>query len=388
MRLPSSRLFAVLSLGLLLPVGCGKFFVDPNGVGGTSTCSTNCIYIANSGTDDVAAFAATNPLSVVSSVNASFGEIPTAMAVSPNNAYLYVASASGAEISLFNIQDGGSLGTETPEVTAITPYALAVDTTSTYLLAAGLAVSSSCTSGLQVGLYVYTIGTDGAITNTSVTPAGGPCGSTTAGYPLGIAVSPSDGYIFVAAGTNGIVGYTFSGGVATPEAYLSCTVGGTGCALTGDTSVSGVVVDPNSAYVFASATGSPDGGVAQFGIPVTTAPALTLKGAIQDLGGAFAAITTSSSYVYATALNTGQVYGFSYTSGGLTALSGSPYSPSVGSSGTVGIAATSGFVFTINSDSGGNLQEFTVGSGGVLNAIGTGSTSSGTYAPVALAVTQ
>jgi hypothetical protein len=60
----------------------------------------------------------------------------------------------------------------------------------------------------------------------------------------------------------------------------------------------------------------------------------------------------------------------------------------VGSSGTVGIAATSGFVFTINSDSGGNLQEFTVGSGGVLNAIGTGSTSSGTYAPVALAVTQ
>jgi hypothetical protein len=149
-----------------------------------------------------------------------------------------------------------------------------------------------------------------------------------------------------------------------------------------------VVVDPNSAYVFAAASGSPDGGVAQFAIPASTASVLPLAGTIQDSGGAFEAITTSSSYIYATALNTGQVYGFSYTSGGLTALSGSPYSPSTASSGTVGIAATSGFVFTINSTDGGNLQEFTIGGGGVLNAVGTGSTSSGTYAPVALAVTN
>jgi len=97
----------------------------------------------------------------------------------------------------------------------------------------------------------------------------------------------------------------------------------------------------------------------------------------------------SGNYVYVSDRTTGNIYGFSYSSTALTALSGSPYSPSSASQGTIGmvIDSSSTYLLTINSQSGPNLQAFSIGTGGALTATSTGTTSSGSYYPIALAVT-
>jgi 6-phosphogluconolactonase (cycloisomerase 2 family) len=392
-KLPS-RLLAIASLsGLLLLASCGKFFVDENSPTGGTTCTTNCIYIGNyvpgsATSSDVAAFALVNPLTYVSATNVSLGDNPSAMVVNPANSYLYVASEDDAESNIyyFALESGGALGSVATALEAIPIYigSMAIDSTGTDLIVAGAVVSASCTTGYSAAVLIYQIGTDGVLGSTATTTyeTTNACITASAVEQKAIAVAPNNNAFFVSFGSYGILSFqlTASTGVASP--------GSTYIAAPSDTSFNGAAVDSTSAYLFASASGT-SGGVYAFTIDPTTF-ALTQLGTPQTSSTDLYPIVVDASnkYVYAADNGNSEVYGYTFGSAGLSAIAGSPFSPSSTATGTLGMVTQGGYVVTTN-ETGPNIQEFTIGSTGALSAASTATTGSATsYYPTAIAITK
>jgi 6-phosphogluconolactonase (cycloisomerase 2 family) len=374
-------LLAVSFSSLFLLTSCGQFFIPQNG-GGGATC-TDCVYIANSGTEDVSQFAVGKTLTVVSGTNVSVGAVPSSVAVSPTDPYVYVGSVSGG-ILLFPIETGGALGTVTTASDATGPYAMTVDPTGDWLITASLDVNgtgTNCSTGdVPYQLSIFQISDGGALSTTPGTLLSTICGST-AVPPTGIAISPNGKYIFMSIGTQGVLAYTFdtSSGIATSVS--------TPIVSSSTTSYNSVAVDPTSTYLFVASSGSA-GGLSEYNISTAQKVGST-QSPIDSFYAVAVPSAASGNYVYVSDRTTGNIYGFSYSSTALTALSGSPYSPSSASQGTIGmvIDSSSTYLLTINSQSGPNLQAFSIGTGGALTATSTGTTSSGSYYPIALAVT-
>lgn len=384
MTLSPRRLIAVLSLsGLCLLASCGKFFVDENGGGGSTTCSSNCVYVGNynstAADSDVAAFAAVNPLAIVSNVNIALGDNPVSMVVDPTNTYLYSASADGVIYS-FPIQDGGSLGTIATAVpeTGIAFSAITIDPSGAYLLGIGtVASSTTCASTGYAVVAVFPVQAGGTLGDTPSIYSGG---DSICVRPTAVVVAADNSNVFVALGDLGIQGFTLDTNAGT------ITAGHVVHGIT-NTNFNGLAVDSQSQYLFATASGTA-GGVYEYKVSN-----LGIVGTGQDVGTTFYPIVVdhSNTYVYAADNNNGNVYGYTFSSGGLTAISGSPFAPSSSSNGTPGMVTDSSgqFVLTINNINGPNLQEFTIGSGGVLAASSTGTTGSASgYAPATIAITQ
>jgi 6-phosphogluconolactonase (cycloisomerase 2 family) len=386
MTFSPKRLLAFASLSsLFLLASCGKFFVDENGSSTGTTCTTNCIYIGNydsSGSEsDVAAFAAVNPLTVVSSTNVSLGDNPTSMVVNPANTYLFSASSDTGAIFAFAIQSGGTLGGVTTALSAteIPIRAITVDPSGNYLLAAEEVTepTTTCASGIATAVQVFSGVATGTLTAVGTTSTNLPCGT-----PTSIAVSPNGDYIFVGLGTGGLEEYQYDASTGAITEPASATVAG----ITG-TNFNGVAVDSQSKYLFASASGTA-GGAYAFTIGATS---LTPAGSVQNSGQSLYPIVVdaSNTYVYAADSNNGEVYGYTFGTSGLTGISGSPFSPSATSSGTLGMVTNGSFVITANSTSGPNIQEFKIGSGGALTASSTGTTGSASgYEPLTIATTH
>jgi 6-phosphogluconolactonase (cycloisomerase 2 family) len=387
-----SRLFAIASLsGLCLLASCGKFFVPENGGTGGTTCSTNCIFIGNYDTTaadaDVADFAAVDPLEYVMATNVTLGDNPVSMAVTPSNDTLYVASADG-NIYYYTIESGGSLEGVAAATTTnpVLLNAIAIDPTGAFLVAVGEEDSTTCTAGaatIEIFSIPASTSTSGALTLVSTTQLNA-CGAATA-----VAFAPDDNSVFVALGTLGIQGFAFSV-VNSTDATITIPNAGYAVGSNADIKYNGLVVDSKSAYLFASASGT-DGGAYSYTINAS-AGTLTTAGSVQDSGGALypIAIDGTSTYVYTADINTGGVYGYTFGASGLTAIAGSPFSPSSTSSSTYGLATDSGgkYVFTVSED-GPNLQEYTIGTSGALTASSTGTTGSLTsYYPVTIALTH
>jgi 6-phosphogluconolactonase (cycloisomerase 2 family) len=378
-------LLVVVSLGLLLPAGCGKFFVDPNGINGTTTCTNNCVYVANNGNDDIAAFAATNPLSLVSSVNVGISDVAITMAVTPDNQFLFAGSSLG-NIYMLPVQSGGSLGSPTTaaSVSGAEVRAITVDPAGANLLAAvaiPITPTTSCSGGFIGVLNVYTISSSGGLTLVGTQATSGPCGT-----PTSIAVSPNGNFAFMGLGATGVEGFTYvsSTGVATEQNGLSI-LGST------TTEFNGVAIDTDSTYLFVTASGT-SGGITEYLIKVSgTTYSLQQEGSTEDSGGALYPVVVDpmAANVYAGDFANGEVYGYSYGSTGLTAISGSPFSPSSSTTGMNGMAIDSSgsFVFTVN-QTGPNLQEFAIGTSGGLTASSASTTSTGTYTPESIALTH
>src|SRR6185437_1044689 len=135
-----SRIAAVLlplSVALCL-AGCGKFFIDTNGGGGGGGTSTgNYFYVANTSmTASVAGFSiGTTGITNTSNSPYTLGVAPTAMTVTPNRNYIYVATqgaifgysvGSNGALSLLN--GGNAL------ITNIFPTTLGVDPSGNWLI--------------------------------------------------------------------------------------------------------------------------------------------------------------------------------------------------------------------------------------------------------------
>lgn len=363
--------------GLLFLSGCGKFFVDENGGGGTTTCTNNCIYVGNGTADDIAAFAAVNPLTVVSSTNVGLSDEPTAMVVTPNDTLLFVASAATGAIFALPIQSGGALGTPTTASagTTIPVEAITVDRTGSFLLAAQEQTNATCASGFETAVEIFSIATGGVLTETYVTPSA----LIVCGVPTSIAISPNSVYAFVGLQGGGIAQYAYTTGTFTNTTPVTF-------AVPAATQVNALAIDPTSTYVFAAESGT-SGGLAQLKIATG---GLTQVAISSSSTAVFqVAVDPSSTYVYAGDNNTGDIYGYSYAATGLTAISGSPFAPSAAANTINGLAVDSSGSFVISIyGSGPNLQEFMIGTGGALTANSTGTTGSTTYTPQSLALSH
>ena len=113
-RRGSGDWWAVVAVVLLLPIftGCGNFFPPINGGGGSGGGTTaNRVYIANQAANSIGAFAiGTGTLAAVNNSPLATSYKPFSMVVTPNNALLYVGSATGG-IFVYFINSDGSLTT-------------------------------------------------------------------------------------------------------------------------------------------------------------------------------------------------------------------------------------------------------------------------------------
>jgi hypothetical protein len=263
----------LLLVGIPLLAGC-KGFWNPVSSSSSGTGATGSVfYVLNQLTSQLAAYSIVKgTLTPLTGSPFTLASGPYAIAVAPNNAFLYVSTATG--IYLYTIGTGGvpTLQSSTAISNDNAANAIAVDSTDSWLLDA---------SGAG---YLYAIpinSANGTLSNNATVPPVALSGTA----PQKMAISPDNKYVFVAMGNAGTAVVPFTASNADPlPATVTTVIAVKG---TGGAAVS-VAVDP------------------------TATPRLFYIGEV--------AVTSGSS-------NTGGLRAFSYSSlsSTLTEISGSPY---------------------------------------------------------------
>lgn len=339
----SGRWARLLLLGVPLLAGCKGFWNPPSSSGGGTGATGSVFYVLNQQTSQLAAYSIVKgALTPLTGSPYTLPSGPYAIAVAPNNAFLYVGTATG--IYLYTIATGGvpSLQSSTPISSDTAAAALQVDSTGFWLLDA---------SGAGY-LYAIPINSANGTLSTTATVRQVALGSATAQQ---MAISPDNKYVFVALGDGGTAVVPFTAANADPLPSAVSTVipvKGTGGAA------NSVAVDP-------SAT-----------------PRLFYIGEV--------AVTSGST-------NTGGLRAFNYSSlssGAPTEVAGSPY-PSGGLAPdsilpTPYSAAPGAYIYvanrTVSNSTTGNITGFALTSTGTTYSLTqlANTASTGTY-PVSLA---
>ena len=248
MRIGKSPIIVLAAMSLL--AGCKNFWqLIPIGGGGcTSNCTTvssGVFYVLNSnaGQAEIAGYSIVkSTLTALTGSPYSLPSGPYAIAVAPNNSFLYVSTQSG--IFLYTVGAGGelALASSTPISKDFTAYSMQVDATNSWLLEA---------SGAGY-LYAYPIDpasgkTTGAVQSVSL------AGIT----PRQLAISPDNSNVFVALGGSGTEAIPFTATSADPLpkiAGIPITVKAVGSAAIS------VAVDPANQLFYIGETSGTAGG--------------------------------------------------------------------------------------------------------------------------------
>jgi 6-phosphogluconolactonase (cycloisomerase 2 family) len=349
---PLRRLLPALLIPALALAGCGKFFppLTSTGTGtgsgsGTGTSSFgDFLYVGNLGTNPltIAGFSLANgALTVPSGFPVQVTLEPTALAVTPNDDYLYAGSVAGG-IYVFSISSGGNLTLANggaPVATGVEPSVLRVDPTGNFLLGADAFAGEA---------YVFQIGSGGSLNSLSSSIV--PLNASTPATDLEI--SPSGSLVFVSCGTAGIYTLSFN----TSTGALAQVNGVLNPKQSGDADY-GMAVTPNGTYLLAAETGissvrvfsiSPSGGLNEAsGSPVKT-----------GTGPDAVLIDSTGSYVYVTNRTDGTISGFGISAtGALTPVTGSPFSTGKLPSAMVE-DKTDAYIAVLNSGGNPDLQVF------------------------------
>jgi 6-phosphogluconolactonase len=310
--LKARYLYFLCMTGLLGVSSCGQFFPPPCKTNCTPTNSGDYIYVANSATaaSSVAGFtiagAALNNLA-----NSPFATAlpPNALAVTPRNTFLYVASISGG-IYAYTINTNGTItvaNSGSPVATGVSPITMKVDPTGQWLIAADLSPSA----------YVFGINSStGALTTQ------GNALALDKGATSNLYITPNGQFVFISLGVGGVDILTLNTttGVLTKLNQILNPTASTNADL-------GLGSDPNSTYLFVTETGI--NSVRVFNINTTGSSVLTevaTSPTKTGLGPSQVLVTTDGSYVYVANRTDGTISGFTLAANGsLTALSGSPY---------------------------------------------------------------
>ena len=366
--------------GVVALTGCGKFFPPlTSGGGGGGTNSGDYLYVGNQGTNPltIAGFSiASAALSDISGSPFSVSPEPTAIAVTPNNAYLYMGSAGGG-IYVYTIGSNGalSIGNSGAAVeTGVEPSVLRVDSTGTYLLGA---------DSLSGEAYVFQIGSGGVLTalSTSVVTL------NTSTPANDLEITPSDDYVYVSCGTAGIYTLSFDssiGALAQVNSVLTPK-------QNGDADF-GMAIAPSGNYLFAAETGI--GAVRVFSISATNATLSEVTGSPYKTatGPNGVLVDSTGSYVYVTNRTEGTISGFTISSTGtLTAITGSPFATGT-TSGTLPTQMVEDnsktYLAVVNAGGGPDLELFTIGSTGALTKFTTATTGTDPTEATSIAATH
>ena len=381
----------VLAVSAML-TGCAGFFT-PQGTGtNTGTASTDIVYVANANADSLAAYSIANgTLTAVTGSPFALGFAPTAVVVAESNAYLYVSSANA--VYLYDISSTGALtiGNSSAAVAAnITPAAMDVSPDGNWL-----AILNSD----GVHLYLYQITTSGTslghLTALSTT-------ILTATTPVAQAVkfAPNGEALFVALGTGGDVGFSFTtstGALGAAQALAEPT---------GD-SDNALAIDSNSARIYIARSGSTAPGLYVFSIGTNaslTAVTGTPNVATGDSAPHSVVLDKTSTYVYAGDRSSSTVTGYSISASNgtvtLTSISGSPFATGEA---PVGLAAdnSDAYILAISDGLSGGVPStavagspdlemygFDANSAGRLYAVSSTTTGSDPTGPIAIATTH
>jgi 6-phosphogluconolactonase (cycloisomerase 2 family) len=334
---------------LLALTGCGQFF-PPLGSGGSGggTSTGDYLYVGNTGTNplSVAGFSiGTSSLGTISGSNWSVELEPTALAITPTDSYLYLGSAAGG-IYVYTIGSNGALtiaNSGSPVATGVSPSVLRVDPTGKWLL------GGSAFSG-QV--FVYQIGSGGALTAISSSVV-----TLNANTPVtDLEIAPAGNYVFASLGTGGIYEMSFatgSGALAQINGVLNPSVN--------NAADMGLAVSPSGSFLFAAETVT--GGVRVFSIGTNGLLTETSGSPYKTNTGAWSVLVDSTgSYVYVANRTSGTISAFLLTNtGALTAVAGSPFA-----TGSLPIAMvedkTKAYIAVICAGGNPDLQVFTIGS--------------------------
>ena len=390
------RIAAVALLGAAtLPLmSCGNFFQCENkpacpastGSGTGSSSTVDYAYVAYttvSGSTSTSTLVgyniASGALTQVASVTLPF--IPVAIAVTPNNDYLYVASVPGATSpgiygyaisstgNLTALNSGGVLYGDQVAAMTISPdggYLYTVNVTGLTMAqytftSAGLLTAAGATN-LQ-GLFGCGLGTTLPVSQT-----------------CSVAVSPTDSYVVTSLGTSGdeVFGYATGSGLTQDGALISEIAAGTN---SGDFSVA--IDGSNNAYIAQTA------GVTVYGLTTGTP---TNRGTAAYSGSAVPrgiVVDPDSKFVFTANEGTSNISAF--TTGTTTALSqvsGSPF-PAPASVSALGVDSTDTYLVAAGYNATAGVQLYSIASSGVLSALAqTAGTSTATQYPVLVAMSH
>lgn len=252
---------------------------------------------------------------------------PRATAATPDGAFLYTANDDGT-----NTVGEYSVDTATGALTSVgsatigeSPYSVAVDPSGRFVYAVAIDA---------VGVYGFTINsTTGVLTAMSGSPFGT---SSNADAPDSVAVDPTGRFLMVGLDCCGSSAGVSVFSVAATTGKLTVVSGSPFPPPIVDSAPNWVAVDPTGRYVYSADEGANTGAVA-YSIAASTGK-LTAVGTEVPGGGNPWSITTdiTGSYVYMTN-NDATISGYSIenSTGGLTALKGSPFNASVATRGIV-----------------------------------------------------
>ncbi len=333
----------VLAALLVTLTSCGQFFPPIN------TCTTNCtntsgnyVYVGNANTGNIAGFTiSSTALSAISGSPFSLGVSPSALAITPSNTFLYAASLAGGVFG-YSIGTAGALSvinSGSAVITGISPTSLIVDTSGKWLIL----VDPTPTA------YVFSINSDGTVTSAGSVPLA--AGSS----PAYLAFTPADNFLYVSLGTVGvgILSFNSTTGVLTNGNQIlkpKQTVD----------AIQGLAVNSGGTYLYAAETGI--NGIRVLSINATTGALTEITGSPYTAGtGPYGILIDSTgSYLYVAnrASNNVSAYLVS-SSGALTQISGSPFT-----AGTNPLAIaednTHTYICVVNAGGNPDLQTYTI----------------------------
>jgi 6-phosphogluconolactonase len=336
-------LFLSVSLGACITLpGCGKFFVPE--------CTTNCggstggnyLYVGNNDTANIAGFTvSSSAINTISGSPFSLGVSPSALAITPSNSYLYVASLAGG-IFAYSIGSGGALtiaNSGSAVVSGISPSVIAIDSTGNWLLA----VDPTPTA------YVFSINSG----NGTLTSAGSV--ALAAGSPYAMTFTPSNSLVYVALGTGGVAILTFnsSSGVLTNNNQVLPPKQSVDA-------IQGLAVNPAGTYLYASETGI--NGIRVLSINATSGALTEATGSpyTAGTGPSGLLIDSTGSYLYAANRGSANISAFLLSStGALTQISGSPFAAGTNPT-ALAEDNTHTYVAVVNAGGSPDLQTYTI----------------------------
>lgn len=363
----------------LLPVslaGCGNFFQcdktscptttgTASGSGTSTAASGDYAYLANSaaGTTYLSEYAISSS-SLTSLGSLQLGYIPVALAVAPSNAFLYVASVSGATspgIYLYSIGSTGAL------TAANSGNSLAVDTVSSMAISPdGNWLFTVNIDGVTMSEYKVNTSTGALTLNGSLSLLGTPC-NLTAAIPVSqscsVTVSQSGAYVVASTGISGelVYPYNSANGITGSGVYSISSGYSTGNPV-GD--FSAAVNSSNYAYV--AQTNS----VAAYGL--LTAGGYSSYGTVSYATGSAPrsiVLNPAGTFVFTANESASTISGFSVVSGGgLNAVSGSP-TPGPPNVSAISVDNTGGYLVGVGYDANTGIRLYTVSSAGVLTQV-------------------
>lgn len=369
--------------------GCDHFWDVPSGSGsgsgGGSGTASGLFYVLNQKTSQIAGFtfpANSTTATAVTNSPYSLATAASTMAVSPNGAFLYVATAAGIYVYSVNTSSGALTVLNSGNVISSDPAsAMKVDSSGTWLVegVSGLAQVNAIPLDPTTGVL-----SSGATEQSRLLPSGAAVQQ--------IAVTPSsstNSYVFVTMGTTGTAVIPFNASVASGSNPFG-TVSTINPLHTQGGDIP-VAVDENASRpmlyvgetVALSGSGN-TGALRVFNIGAnSTMTELTGSSYPYATGGTGpSAILSTASYVYVanravSGSNNGNITAFGITTTGtavsLTAVSNGTISAGVS---TNGLAEESSgtYVLAVNSSGSPDLNAFTITSTGALKSYATSAT--------------